>query len=144
MHATSIIPQPLNLTTSPLQPDLLCTCSIEDRKPYGDTGTPRSRSRKGGTGWFVLDPITHSIAGRSSGDCPTVVQRGAYVDTQDADRETVLHLAVYYGHLRVTKLLLDCGADVHALNKNGKTPFELASMVAPYHQFSVQPAPGAD
>lgn len=58
-----------------------------------------------------------------------MLKRCAYVDTPEADRETVLHLAAYYGHLRFTKLLLDYGADVHALNKNGKALFELALMV---------------
>jgi ankyrin repeat protein len=70
-------------------------------------------------------------------------RRGEYVEAPDADRETALHLAAYYGHLQVTRLLLDYGADVHALNNNGKAPFKLASKEGYHEDAQLLLEPGA-
>jgi len=42
------------------------------------------------------------------------------------DGETALHLAAYYGHLKVTELLLKHYAFIYNRNKKGQTPFDLA------------------
>jgi hypothetical protein len=45
----------------------------------------------------------------------------------NAYRETALHVASGGGHVGVTRLLLDRGADVHATDRTGSTPLHLAS-----------------
>lgn len=40
------------------------------------------------------------------------------LDARDTDGSTPLHCAVWKGHVDAVRLLLDAGADVHALNHN--------------------------
>jgi ankyrin repeat protein len=37
-----------------------------------------------------------------------------------------MHLSVYYGYLEVMKLLLERGADIHAMNDEGETSYQLS------------------
>jgi ankyrin repeat protein len=39
---------------------------------------------------------------------------------------TPIHLSTAYGHLEIVKLLLERGADVHAVNDEGETPYQVA------------------
>lgn len=59
------------------------------------------------------------------------------------DNDTPLHDAVVNGHLRLIKLLVEKGADIHAKNAKGKSPLELASStVQPYLLNTSLPLPG--
>jgi len=48
------------------------------------------------------------------------------VDAQDNDHTTPLHVASFYGSLKVARLLLQHSANVHVQNKKGETPFQVA------------------
>ena len=43
------------------------------------------------------------------------------------DKATPLHLASRYGHIKVARFLLECGADLTAQNKDWETPLHVAS-----------------
>ena len=51
----------------------------------------------------------------------------ASVDEVNDWKETALHSSCQFGHLELTKLLLQHGASVHKLNKNNQTPLHLAA-----------------
>ena len=51
------------------------------------------------------------------------------VNKVDSDGNTPLHFATMKGHLEVVRSLCRRGANVHAPDKNGKTPFQLAPEV---------------
>src|SRR5881296_3902805 len=53
-----------------------------------------------------------------------LLQGGAAVNAASADGWTPLHLAAFFGHAKITELLLAQAADVHARsrNANGNTP----------------------
>lgn len=49
------------------------------------------------------------------------------------DNDTPLHDAVVNGHLKIIKLLVEKGADIHVKNSKGKSPLDLASpSIQPY------------
>lgn len=54
------------------------------------------------------------------------IQDLAYNDKTDADCETPLHFAAYFGSYEVASLLKDLGADLAAKNCDGKTPHDVA------------------
>lgn len=54
------------------------------------------------------------------------VQNGADVNAKDMLKMTALHWATQHGHHSVAQLLLKHGADVHALSKFDKSPFDIA------------------
>jgi ankyrin repeat protein len=57
-----------------------------------------------------------------------LLKEGADVNATDPDYGgSCLHWASYYGHRRVAELLIEKGADVHARNKDGRTPLMLAA-----------------
>ncbi|XP_061100015.1 GA-binding protein subunit beta-2b isoform X1 [Conger conger] len=53
-------------------------------------------------------------------------QSGADINAKDMLKMTALHWAAEHGHRQVAELLLKYGADVHALSKFDKTPFDIA------------------
>ncbi|KAJ8339634.1 hypothetical protein SKAU_G00342670 [Synaphobranchus kaupii] len=55
-----------------------------------------------------------------------VGQSGADINAKDMLKMTALHWAAEHGHRAVVELLVKYGADVHALSKFDKTPFEIA------------------
>jgi ankyrin repeat protein len=55
-----------------------------------------------------------------------LLDHGADVEARDDDHWT-LHLAAFEGKVEAVGLLLMHGANVDALNKNGETPFQVAS-----------------
>jgi len=52
-------------------------------------------------------------------------------EDRDDSRCTLLHVAIYYQNLTIINLLLDRGADIHAVAEDGYTPFLLASRYCP-------------
>ncbi|MDX8411801.1 MAG: ankyrin repeat domain-containing protein [Mariprofundaceae bacterium] len=64
----------------------------------------------------------------SSGDEDAIKQAlslGVDVNAKDAARNTVLHLAVKYGHVNIMHLLIEAGADLNARNDFDSTPLHL-------------------
>ena len=55
-----------------------------------------------------------------------LVERGANLNARDVNLCTPLLLAVYYGHTRVVKLLMVCGADTSASDAMGKNALRVA------------------
>ncbi|XP_035243232.1 GA-binding protein subunit beta-2b isoform X3 [Anguilla rostrata] len=53
-------------------------------------------------------------------------QSGADINAKDMLKMTALHWAAEHGHRDVAELLVKYGADVHALSKFDKTPFDIA------------------
>lgn len=51
---------------------------------------------------------------------------GADINAKDMLKMTALHWAAQHGHHGVTEALIKHGADVHALSKFDKTPFDIA------------------
>ncbi|KAK2756002.1 hypothetical protein FQN53_008754 [Emmonsiellopsis sp. PD_33] len=56
-----------------------------------------------------------------------LLERGAYVDTQDAEGNTPLLLAARHGYVHLISMLLKHGADVNARNIDGDTPLLLTA-----------------
>lgn len=54
------------------------------------------------------------------------LQSGADINAKDMLKMTALHWAAQHGHHGVAETLIKHGADVHALSKFDKTPFDIA------------------
>ena len=50
-----------------------------------------------------------------------LLEDGADVKARDEARQTPLHMAAIFGHVRVASLLLDAGAEVDGKDRNGQT-----------------------
>ena len=96
------------------------------------------------------DPSTPLALASSEGKVEVghfLIEREADVNARDKDGWTPLHFASRYGqldavrlvpdrgvdanggvngHIGTVKLLLECGADAHAMNNEGQTPLELS------------------
>lgn len=57
---------------------------------------------------------------------PFNFQSGADINAKDMLKMTALHWAAQHGHHGVAETLIKHGADVHALSKFDKTPFDIA------------------
>ena len=55
-----------------------------------------------------------------------LLQSGAEINAKDMLKMTALHWAAQHAHQGVVQTLLKHGADVHALSKFDKTPFDIA------------------
>jgi len=56
-----------------------------------------------------------------------LLREGQDINEQTQEmRNTSLHLAAQNGHFLIVRLLVDLGADKSVINKNGKTPLDLA------------------
>jgi ankyrin repeat protein len=55
----------------------------------------------------------------------SLLNKGADVNCRNDDLHTPLHLAVYYGELKVARVLVEHKADVNSQNKEGKTPMHV-------------------
>lgn len=72
-----------------------------------------------------------------------LVQAGANVNVKGLDNDTPLHDAASNGHLKLIKLLVERGADIHAKNSKGKAPLDIAApSVTPYLLNPSLPLPG--
>ena len=83
---------------------------------------PNAMNYSGGTALHVVSKIT--VVG-------LLLEYGVNVDVRDKERWTPLHKAAFNLNLQVLEVLLDRGADPHALTNDGKTPLQLADV--PYY-----------
>ena len=62
----------------------------------------------------------------SSAVCRRLITNDS-VNVEDCDGNSALHIAVRYGMTVTVQLLVDCGADTNAVNKDGQTPLHTAA-----------------
>jgi ankyrin repeat protein len=55
------------------------------------------------------------------------ISQGANVNEKNRDGQTLLHVALSYGHTSIAKLLIDEGADIDAIDRSERTPLHLAA-----------------
>jgi ankyrin repeat protein len=79
-----------------------------------------------------LDLFAAAATGRS-GDLRQILQEGGNVNGYAHDGWTPLHLAAFFGQLDAARLLLDAGADVHAVSRNSLTNTPLHAATAGKH-----------
>lgn len=53
-----------------------------------------------------------------------LVDHGSNVNAREASGIAPLHAVAVEGYLEIARLLLERGADVHALSEEGKTPYQ--------------------
>jgi ankyrin repeat protein len=70
------------------------------------------------------------LAVKSNGSlqrCSHLINQGANVNTTTfMERKTPLHITAELGKFSICKLLIQNGADIHAKDNYGKTPYDLA------------------
>ena len=59
--------------------------------------------------------------------CLRTITAGATLNNVNADKDTALHLAAFYGYAEITAALVARGAELNAQNTNGHTPLMLAA-----------------
>jgi uncharacterized protein len=79
-----------------------------------------------------IDVFAAAATGRLDDLRRTLKEDGA-VEAFAYDGWTPLHLAAFFGHLEAARLLLDAGADVHAISRNGLTNTPLHAATAGKH-----------
>jgi ankyrin repeat protein len=79
---------------------------------------PNVRDAHGNTPLIVA---CQNGAGRVAKLC---LRRGADVNEKNAKRNTALHFAATFGFDALARWLVENGADKHAVNDNGKKPFD--------------------
>ena len=96
----------------------------EERAKNDDALDINVRDRNGSTPlhWavYVCSPICVNFL---------LAQPDILINAQDVWGQTPLHLAVKRGEIRIIKQLLVKGADTAALDKESRTPLEIASLV---------------
>jgi len=56
-----------------------------------------------------------------------LIEKGADVNSLNANKSTPLHLASGMGHDKIAEILIDRGANINAVNKDGSTPIHYAA-----------------
>ena len=56
----------------------------------------------------------------------SLLEQGANSDARDANANTALHFAASFGYTEIAQLLVDAGADAHAINDFNATPIKSA------------------
>ena len=74
---------------------------------------------------FLLDSVAHCIRWRAAHDGAGPTH--ADVNASDEDGWTPLHFASYFGHLKITQLLLEHGAEVNSKTSSSNTPLHCLS-----------------
>ena len=73
-------------------------------------------------------PLFYAIQ-RNDIDCLNdLIKQGADPNSQDSDKETLLHLAAKSNQKHIIELLLKCGADIKIVDKYGRSPLFFACM----------------
>lgn len=57
----------------------------------------------------------------------TMIADGQNINIRNEKENTLLHIAAYYGHVDVCRMLLAAGADMHAENKDGCSAMQMAA-----------------
>ena len=57
------------------------------------------------------------------------IKTGADINAKDLTGMNALHYACYFGRNKVVKLLLDNGAEVNEVNRDGKTSLDLVEVM---------------
>lgn len=79
-----------------------------------------------------VDVFAAAALGRTD-DLRRALKEGGAVQAFAYDGWTPLHLAAFFGHLDAARVLLDAGADVHAVSRNGLTNTPLHAATAGKH-----------
>lgn len=79
-----------------------------------------------------IDVFAAAATGRID-DLRRELRKGASVDVYAYDGWTPLHLASFFGHVDAARVLLDAGADVHAVSRNALTNTPLHAATAGKH-----------
>ena len=92
----------------------------------------------------TLDIFSAAAAGNSVILPALIAERGA--DVYAPDGWTPLHLAAFFGHVEAARLLIEAGADVHAVSKNptANTPMHAAATRGHLDVIELLLANGAD
>jgi ankyrin repeat protein len=80
--------------------------------------------------WNIIDSDFPEVPTAEDDVVATVrrlVEAGAHVDARDENGSTALHPSASHGWTTVIELLAERGADLTVVNKNGKTPLDLAT-----------------
>jgi ankyrin repeat protein len=89
-------------------------------------------SLKGNQGWTPLHVVAEGGDYNSRDDNDAIVaqlllERGADVNVPDDDNQTPLHLACYFGRVKVVQVLINAGANVDMKNDQGQSPLHVVS-----------------
>ena len=78
-------------------------------------------------GGYYMTPAVAALAGRHFQVAQVLHRNGSSVDLRGFSKWSPLHSAAHYGDLEMVQILLDYGADIGALDKNGSSPLHCAS-----------------
>jgi ankyrin repeat protein len=94
----------------------------------------------------TLDIFSAAAAGNSVILPALIAERGGNVNVYAPDGWTPLHLAAFFGHVEAARLLIEAGADVHAVSKNptANTPLHAAATRGHLDVIELLLANGAD
>lgn len=76
-------------------------------------------------GWT---PLMNAVLVSDRRGAETLMDFGANLELKDDEGRTALHIAVEYGIVDMTRMLIDRGADINAKNADGYTPLECAKI----------------
>lgn len=72
-----------------------------------------------------LSPLGCAVRNQKLSAMAELIQLGSNVNSKDIHGRSLLHLAAELGFVQVAKLLVEAGADKHALNAEQKRPIEM-------------------
>ena len=78
-------------------------------------------------GGYCVRPVVAALAGMHFQTADLLRHHGADPHLRGEGMRTLLHSAAYYGNLEVVQKLVEYDADVNAKDREGRTPFYLAS-----------------
>ncbi|KAI0275754.1 hypothetical protein BGY98DRAFT_1178154 [Russula aff. rugulosa BPL654] len=78
------------------------------------------------TGGYYKTPAVAALAGRHFELAHLLHRNKSSLEPRGCCEITPLHSAAYHGDLEMVQVLLECGVDVNAQNRNGQTPLDFA------------------